>query len=183
MVKEFLVVRSSISSALLRKTLFRGFAIAFIGICILLFAGSNLSVEFLHKWGWSLFLIALGLITLGMLPYRRLSRLQVNPSKIVFFDLNYMTYVQRDKKILTIPVESIAQMSYISHSHSYPYGIAIWLKPSPIEPIIAHQSFKEVEQMRKQGQRINKADVFLPYFNQRAYDELMNWLFEKEEED
>lgn len=180
MIKEFLIVRASISSALLRATLFRGFAVALIGICILLVAGSYLPVESLHKWGWGLFLIALGLITWGMLPYRRLSRLQVKPDELVLLDQNHMTYVQRGKKILTIPVSSIAQMRYISHPSAY--GIAIWLKPSPSKPVIAHQAFKEVEQMRKQGQRINKADVFLPYFNQRAYDELMDWLFEKEEE-
>jgi hypothetical protein len=181
MVKEFLVVRSSISSALLKTTLLRGFAIAFIGICILLFAGSFLSVEFLHKWGWSLFLIALGFITLGLLPYRNLSRLQIKPNELILLNVNSIAYVQRGHKILTLPIVSIAQISYISYPHSPVYGIAVWFKPSSVERIIIHQSLKEIDYMRKQGQKMGNADIFLPYFNQHAYDELMDWLFEKEE--
>lgn len=178
MIKEFLVIRSSISSTLLKKTLLQGFAIAFIGSCILLFAGSYLPVELLHKWGWVLFLIALGLITLGLLPYRRLSRLQMRPHELILLDSNHIAFSYKGKKLLTIPLQSIAKMNYISQPKMY--GIALWLKSVPSKPILIHQTPKEVENIRKLSQHMGNADLFFPYFNQRAYKELIDWQSEEE---
>lgn len=181
MIKNVLILRSSISSSLLRNTLLRGFAVAFFGILILLCAGSYLPVEFLHRWGWSLFLISLGLITLGMLPYRRLSRLQIKPNELILSDSNHIVFSQRGRELLTIPMQSIARMSYIFHPRLY--GIALWLRPAPLKPILVHQSPKEIENMRRLGQQLGNADLFFPYFNQRAYDELMDWQYEEKEEE
>jgi hypothetical protein len=181
MTRNILVLRSSISSALLKETLLRGFIVAFFGVLILLFAGSYLPVEFLHKWGWSLFLIGIGLVTLGMLPYRHLSRLQIKPNELILSDSDHIVFFQKGKKLLTIPLQSIAQMKCVIHPRLY--GIALWLKSTPLEPIVVHQSAKEVENMRRLGQRIGNADLFFPYFNQRAYDELMDWQYEEREEE
>jgi hypothetical protein len=180
MAKEVLIIRSSISSPLLRSTLFQGFAIAFLGVLILLLAGSFLPVAFLHTWGWSLFLISLGLITVGLLPYRRLSRLQLKPNELILVNSNQVVFSLQGRKLLTLPLQSVSQISYISLSKLY--GIAIWLKPAPLAPIIIHQLPEKVKKLRQQGQRMGNADLFFPYFNQRAYDELMDWQYERNEE-
>lgn len=188
MIRNVLVLRSSIPSSLLRKTLLRGFAVACLGILILLFAGSYLPIEFLHKWGWSLFLIGLGLITFGMLPYRRLSRLEIKPNELILLDSGHIAFSLRGRKLLTIPLHSIAQMRYIPlpveswKKYIFQprlYGIALWLKADPPKPIIVHQFPKEVEDIRRLGRRMGSADLFFPYFNHRAYDELMDWQYEE----
>ncbi len=179
MIKESFIVRSSISSQLLKTILFKGFAIAFLGILVLLFAGTIMPPLILQTWGWMLFLISLGLIVIGLLPYRRLSRLQLKPNEIVFKDLNYLIFYSKGRKILTLSMQSIAHISYVHHPKRY--GIAIWLKPPPITPIVIHQFPKEVEELRYKGQLAGGADVFFPYFNRRAYDELMSWQQEEQE--
>jgi hypothetical protein len=180
MNQEVLVIRSSISSQLLKTTLFRGFAIACIGLLVLLVAGSLFPVDFLHTWGWILFLLGLGCITYGMLPYRSLSRLQMKPDELILLDSNHIAFSRRGRKLLTLPIQSIAHISYISHPQLY--GIAMRLKTAPIDPIRIHQSSKEIERIRRQGD-MHHADLFFPYFNQRGYNELLEWTEEKEEKE
>jgi hypothetical protein len=176
MVKEVFVIRSSISSSLVRSTLFQGFAIAFLGILILLLAGIFMPVASLHKWGWILFLLSLGFVTLGLLPYRRLSYLQLHPDKLVLMNSDDVSFYSKGRKILTFPLQSVARMSYIQCSRSY--GIAVWLKPTAL--IVIHQLPQEAKKRRNKGQKIEQADLFFPYFNQHAYHELMNWQREED---
>lgn len=178
MIKESFIIRSTISSQLMKSTLLKGFCLAFIGILGLLFGGIFLSVSNLKLWGWILFLLCLGLITLGLLPYRRLSRLQLKPSEFVLVDSDYFVFYSKGKKIMTIPLQAVARLSYIEQPKLY--GIALWLKHSPHFPIIIHQDHQETDTLREKGQQIGKADLFFPYFNQRAYEELRDWLSSEE---
>lgn len=178
MAKEILKIRSTISSSLLRTVLFRGYALACLGMFILVTAGSELQIEYLHQWGWILFLIAIGFITLGMLPYRRLTRLQLTPNELILIDHDHVLYTHKGKQLLKLPLKTVAQSRYISDlTH---YGIAVWLKSPPIEPIRVFQSPEDVENIRRKGNSIDGADLFFPYFNQRAYAEWMEWHEEKE---
>ena len=171
-MKEFLIIRSTISSPLLKKVLFRGFAIAFLGIILLLLAGIFIPPVTLRHWGWILFLLSLSLITFGLLPYRRLSRLQLKPNELVLDHFHQLTFYSKGQAILTFPLQSIVQANYIDHPQQY--GIAIWMKDS----IVVHLP-KEVKKLQRQGQQIAQANLFLPYFNRHAYDELMEWLEEE----
>lgn len=161
---------SSISSALMRQALMRGFSLGFLGALILLIPGSFLPPALLHKWGWALFLTAIGLITWGLLPYRRLSKLQLNPDKLILVDEEHISYFQQGRKILTLPIESIASVREISVQRFY--GIAVEFKTPPIEPIQVHGNSSEVEKMRKQGMKYGKADLFFPYFTKHTCMEL-----------
>jgi hypothetical protein len=173
MVKEVLIIRASISSILLRNALFQGLTLGGMGILILVSAGIFMPVNSLHQWGWVLFLISFGLIAWGLIPYRHLACLQLKPYELTLTEDNLLAFYSKGKKILTLPLESIVQISYISHSKNY--GVAIWLKPNPTSPVIIYQSPKEVEKLRYKGWQIGQADLFFPYFNQRAYDELIDW--------
>lgn len=178
MPKDSLKIRSTISASLLKSTLFWGYGIASLGIIILVVAGSYLQIEYLHRWGWMLFLLAIGCITLGMLPYRRLSHLQLKPNELILLNHDHVLYTHKGKQLFSIPLKSISHTRYISHpSH---YGIALWLKSPLIEPIRIYQSPEEVEKMRRKADQIDHADLFFPYFNQRAYEEWLDWQDEGE---
>lgn len=180
MVKESFIIRTTISSQLMKRTLFMGFFIAFIGILGLLLGGVFLSLSTLQIWGWTLFLLSLGFITWGLLPYRRLSRLQLKPNEFSLVDLDHVAFYAKGNKIMTIPLRSIGRLSYISHSTLY--GVAFWLKPKPASPLIVHQNPQEVQALQQKGRRLG-ADLFFPYFNQRAYDELVEWYQENREKE
>jgi hypothetical protein len=171
MIKETLIVRSSISSSLLRDTLFKGCVIAGIGMLLLLLVGIFIPAASLHTWGWGVFFISLGLIAYGLLPYRILSRLQLKPNELILTPSQHLAFFSRGRKILTLPLQSVSCIRYVSHPTSY--GIAVWLKSPPPLAVVVHQWPKEMEKLRLQGESMEKADLFFPYFPQRAYDELI----------
>lgn len=164
------IFTSSISSALMRQTLMRGFLLGFLGALILLIAGSFLPSSLLHEWGWALFLIAIGLITIGLLPYRRLSKLQLNPDKLILTEDNHIIYFQGKIKFLTLPVHSIASIGEVSYPQTY--GIAVRLKRPPIEPIQVHVPPCEVKKMHKGAMKYGNGDLFFPYFTKHTSMEL-----------
>lgn len=166
-------ISSSVSTRLSKRTLFRGCLIAFFGIMILLATGSLLPIDFLQPWGGSLFLVGIGLITFGLLPYRRLSKLQLNPNKLVLINNDQAIYFQSGKKLFTFSLESIEKIKYLSRPNFY--GVAIWLKKPPLQPVIIHQCPKIVKKMRRQGREIDHADLFFSYFNEYGFNELLEW--------
>jgi|GEM_PF-2194641 len=172
-MKQCVMVRSTISSPLLRSVLFKGFTLAFLGIFILVLAVIFIPASTLQRWGWLLFLLSFSSLTLGLLPYRRLSRLQLKPHKLVLVDLNHLAFYSRGEKILTLALQSISKISYVDHARHY--GIAISLKPPPIAPIVIHQPLKEVKFFRHKGCKEEKSDLFFPYFSPSAYHELLLW--------
>ena len=176
---KHLILKTSISTPLLRHTLFLGMLLASLGILGLILASVYIDLADMRRWGWLVFLICLGLITIGMLPYRRLVRVQMNPNELHLVDSNHLQYYSKGRSLLTLPFNSIAKVDYIDKKTLY--GIAIWLKPPPNQPVIVHQCRKMVDALRQQGQRLAEADLFFPYFNQRAFQELVEW--QKNEED
>lgn len=164
------IFKTTISTALLKKALFKGVLLAFPGISALLIGGIFLSPPQLAKWGFFLFAFAIGSITLGMLPYRRLSRLQLKPNEIHLTNNSSLEYYVKGVKLLTIPLQAIEKIELI-HPGSL-YGLVFWLKkPSPA-PVLIHQQPKKIEKMRLLGRSYSNADLFLPYFNQRTFKEL-----------
>lgn len=172
MTRESFILRTTISSQLMKHALFKGFAIAFLGILLALLAGVFIPSSLLQKWGWSVFLISFGLMTWGLFPYRRLSRLQLKPNQLVLTDVNHLNFYSKGTRILTLPLQSVNQMSYVDDPTFY--GIAVWFKPIPISPIVMYE-LTEVNKLRQYGQKMGGADLFFPYFNQRSYEELMTW--------
>lgn len=73
-MKTAIVLRSVVSPELIRQVLLQGSLLALAGGFILLFGGMFIPVDVMQKWGWFVFLCGLGLIAMGMIPYRRLVR-------------------------------------------------------------------------------------------------------------
>lgn len=172
-----LIIKTSISPPFMRHTLFLGMIFASIGILGLILASIYIDLADMQRWGWIVFLICLGLITIGMLPYRRLVRLQMNPNELHMVDPSNLQYYSKGQSLLTLPLNSIAKVDYIDRKTIY--GIAVWLKPPPNDPVIVHQCRHVVDALRQQGQKLAGANLFFPYFNQRAFQELAEWCSEE----
>ncbi|MFI0434925.1 MAG: hypothetical protein ACH350_04250 [Parachlamydiaceae bacterium] len=176
-MKDSLIIHSSVSTYALKMRLLKGCTIASLGIAILVLSGIYLPIESLHKWGGGLFFTSIGLITLGMLPYRRLAKLQLRPDELIFLESDHVTFYHFGKKILTIPFESIKEISYFSHVRLY--GIVMSIK-SPFDGAIKMEGKgKNSVKMSQIKEKKKKNELFFPYFNRRAYEELLDWQSKK----
>jgi len=145
---ENISVRTTVKPELIRYTLWKGVSYAVVGSAILIYAIS-LPIEKLKIWGLPLFLFAGVLFTLGMLPYRKLTRLEKTPDKLLLNANETLTYVKKGKPILTIPLAKIERTAYLERGRMY--GIGIEITPHSQEKTL-----------------------FFPYFSQRSYKTLFN---------
>ena len=168
-----LTLSTTITSKLLQHTLFRGFFIALLGILMLVIGGIYFSPAFLKIWGGILFLISMLFISIGLLPYRRLTQLQLNPNQLLLTDSLNLTFYAKKKKIFTLPFKCIQRLAYIEQGKNY--GIAIWLSSFEDSSIKIHYSSRLIQELKKLGIKHGNADLFLPYFTKRSYQELLDW--------
>lgn len=175
-MKNHFTLRTTITPALLHQTLLKGFGLALIGIFGLLYGSIYVDLSILQMWGFTLFIVSLGLIVMGLLPYRRLSRLQINPNKLCLVEPHQLEFYAQDRLLLIIPMEAIARLEYVANSSLY--GIALWIKPT--NSVIVKGFPEEVKNLKQQGQQQAGADLFFAYFNERSFEELMQW--QKEED-
>lgn len=138
-----MTLRTSVKPQLLKWVLFLGSFFAILGACLLLFSGIALPVDSLKKWGPLLFLLSLGLIAGGLIPYRRLQKLEVNPDQLVILEKG-LIYKRAGVQEWQLPFDSIQSADYIDNP--WRYGILLHVE--------------------------NSWDIFLPYFTKRAYEEL-----------
>lgn len=145
-----LKLRSTITSEIKRKTLFRGTAIAVIGLLTLGFAYFYVSEPTLQTWGWALYLWGLFFIIWGMLPYRRLMRIEDLPFELWTSesnDLQILSFGKNQRPFWKIFVSEITSVSY-RNDPTY-YGIMIVT-----------------------GEKKH----FCPYFSKRSFEELQGFL-------
>ncbi|MCE5318367.1 MAG: hypothetical protein LLG04_13535 [Parachlamydia sp.] len=160
---ETLRLRTSIKPALKKALLFRGTLIATAGIALLLFAGLTLPVASLERWGLFILGIALLLITVGLLPYKRLTRLEIQPHELLLTTNQEISFFQNRIPRLTLIWSNIEKSAYIDH-HSQ-YGIALWLKnPDPA-----------LENTIQKCRQCYGCDLFFPFFSARSYQEMIEF--------
>lgn len=138
------MLKSSISSARMRHSLLRGTAYAALGLCIIILGGVFLPPEDLQIIGFPLYIVGGGLITYGLLPYRKLTLLEKNPSTLTI-DRGYLTWRRHNKPLVSIPAQDIKSFSY--NSDPLHYGIHISLTTGRY--------------------------IFMPYFSKHTYDRLV----------
>lgn len=175
-----MAIRSSIRPELKRQVLMRGSMIGGCGALLLLATGVFLPLSLLKIWGWAIFLIGIGLITLGLLPYRKLTRLESKPQTIEMKEDRF-SLTSNQKPLFTVPFSAIEKMAYINTSSDY--GIAIWLHNPLTDKIVVHSEKFDIEKYRELSQRKFGCDLMLPYFSQRGFDELQElWQFAEAKE-
>lgn len=165
--------RSSIRPSLLHSVLFQGSLLAFFGMLLLLGTGAFLSQESLKHWGLLIFFMSIGLIAIGMLPYRRLTRLEINPHEIVL-EKDHLHFFMKKKCLISIPLKNIEKMSFIELGRVY--GIGIWLKNFSLENAITRETSFNIFKFHKNSQKKYQCDLFLAYFSKRTFAELQSRL-------
>lgn len=167
---ETQILRTSIQPKLMKRTLLFGFSLAFAGILILLLAGIYVSETEMSFWGFPLFGLGMALIVIGLLPYRRLTRLELKPNLLTIVDEDCLEYRFKGKKVMTVPLKGIEEVIFIERgSH---YGIGINLKDSMPEKICVHQSHFDMNAFQEKSRVKFGCDMFFPYFTQRSFDRL-----------
>jgi len=167
-------IRSSINPHLLQNLLLRGTLLGALAVFLLIFGGIFIPETLLAQVGLPLFFISFGSMTLGLLPYRKLKKLELRPHEIVICNQKEFLFAWEGTPSFTVPFASIEWLESVV-TDSY-YGIAIKIK-SPCEEKIAlldggFDLGKYVNKCRKSY----SCDIFLPYFTQRGLQELKEFI-------
>lgn len=165
---NFFILRSAIKPDLMQKTLLRGTCIAGLGIGLLAATGTFMSVSVLEQWGLFIFGASVLLIGAGLIPYKRLQKLEKNPDEIRIEGNNNLYYFRQGKNLFSFPLHLISEVNWINRKTFY--GIAIELKTdegTKIPKTFIQQSRKRVA-----------SDLFFPFFTERAFNELKEFLKE-----
>lgn len=164
-----LTVKSSVKNSIIRFALLRGTIFAGLGVLLLIY-GTFLSIETLQTWGFPLFCVAIGLIALGLLPYKKLRRLEVNPYTIETDD-SHLHFLEKGVPLFSVPLDSISRFGYWESKNQY--GIRIYLKETMKDKIIVHSSHFDMAKFMAKSRNGQYCDLFLPYFSQRAFKALI----------
>ncbi len=141
MIEMILKVRSTIHPSLKRHQLFKGTLLATFGAGLLLVSGIWVPEPLLNQWGYVLVALAFALMTWGLLPYRRLCRLEIKPDELVISENQALHFFSAGKLRLTVPLESIEKITYLESQKTY--GIGLWIKhPAPKKVIFYQKWFK-----------------------------------------
>lgn len=170
--KESFTIRSSIKPQLMKSTLLKGFFIALLGILLLFFGGIFLPEHLLQIWGPPLFLAGVGLVIFGLLPFKKLTRLELKPM-VLTAENGELVLLNNKKPVLMIPESSILNIEFVEDNKGY--GIGIWFRQPVEKKIIIHDPKYKVK-------GAFNADLFLPYFSRRSVNELKEWLKSGEED-
>jgi hypothetical protein len=127
----------------------------------------------MQVWGLPLFFAGMGLIAWGLIPYRKLKKLEENPNRIIL-DGTSIGYAAGSKLLFTLPVEAIDRVAYLENGSSY--GIGITLKfPLPVKLRGEDPRF-DLSAFRATSLSKHNCDLFLPYFSHRAFETLQDYL-------
>jgi hypothetical protein len=170
MEKQKTSIRSSISTAFMRRTLLRGTILGGIGIAALLAGGVFVPADEMRKWGPFLFLFSAFMITLGLLPYKKLKRLEEKPYLLTIEGDEWLHLFAEGKMLFSIPIPSIDHIEYIDGSDHY--GIAVFLKhPLPAKLKVEDPNF-DLAAFYQRSLNRHQCDLFLSYFSRRSFNAL-----------
>jgi hypothetical protein len=168
-MSEIIKLRSTIRPELMWSALLRGTLFATVGALLLIYGGTTLPKNSLIGWGIPLVLVSLMLIAFGLIPYRRLSRLQVNPDEIHIKETSFC-FISKKKMCFTVPFASIEKIELLERRALY--GIGVQLKHNPSEKISVHDPRFDMQRYQACSQKRFDCDLFFPYFTSHAVEEL-----------
>lgn len=133
---------------------------------MLLASSTFLQIEMLGSYGFFIFVGALGMITLGLRPYRALRKLEMCPNEIRVSE-NFLTFVESKKTLFSVPIRSVETVNFIETSKMYGIGIAL-KNPLP-EKIVVHRNTFDMKRFVESSQSKWGNDLFFDYFSRRAF--------------
>lgn len=169
---ETCVLHTGIKASLMRPVLFRGIFLGAVGILLLIGAAVFIPLAEMSLWGPTLFYIGMGCIVIGLLPYRRFTRLEAKPDKLIREGSGHLTYYVKGKKILTLHPASIEKTLYIERGKYY--GIGVQLIKAPKEKICVHTLNFNMRAFQEKSRRDYSCDLFFPYFTERSFQQLLD---------
>lgn len=134
---------------------------------MLLIAGAFIPVSLLKTWGLAILIVALLLITIGLIPYRRLTKLETSPDEI-HCDDTFLFFIRKGKPIYQIPLSTIDRLEYVEKDALY--GLCIWLKATEEKIKVFNPEIACHQHPICQG-----ADLFFPYFSERSCKEIQEF--------
>ncbi len=167
---DSLTIRSSIKQELYSKTLKRGSLLGALGTLPLLYGAIFMEPTGLSTWGIPLFFLGIGLIALGMMPIRRLDRLQQHPNSLVLINDDLLEFYQSGNKTLSIPCSLIGSLRFLDDGIQY--GICVTLKEAAKEKVIVHDPRFSYERYQKESRNRFECDLFFPHFTRRSFEKI-----------
>lgn len=116
---------SKIKPIIKKRLLIKGTILSFIGITLLIGMGTFAPVSMLSSWGIPTFFIGIFLIGGGLIPYRKLTRLETCPHQLLLNN-NSLTFISTRGNHVVVPYEAVEKVSYIETRNRY--GIRLELK-------------------------------------------------------
>jgi hypothetical protein len=173
MQTPYLILKTSVKSSLKRSVLFRGTLLASLGGLLILF-GSFFSKGVLTSWGLPLYLIGIYLISLGLLPHRKLLLLETSPNEIHINSVLILIFKVKGTTLFSVPCVSLTKMSYIEKGSDY--GIAFWFSNSSFKNVLIYSHKVKLDDLQSESKKKYGCDIFLPYFSKRSYTEMVEFL-------
>ena len=164
--REDLYLRSTISTKLLNSTLKRGAWASGGGAILLILGGTLLPLSLLKIWGIPLFCMGMACISIGLIPYRKLTQLQFKPNAI-HCNGRELLYISNGKPLFKIALNSLEKIAYLEKEAGY--GMGLWLKKPIQEKVkVLQPRFNFARFMKHSMEDFDGCDLFLPYFSKHA---------------
>lgn len=164
---------SSIKPQILKRTLFKGTIMGLVGVSIL-FLSLFLPLSILKVCGLPLFLVSFMLIGGGMIPYKRLTKLEKQPHEIECNDLELL-FSKGGRAFFRLMLDKIQGIEFIETEEIY--GIGIKLKKSSegcLTLLTTHAHFATHTTTMKN--HVPELDLFLPHFTYRSFHHLQEYI-------
>ena len=152
-IPTYFKLRSTIKPKLKKNLLLKGTFFSFIGVFIWLVCSVFIPVYDLNYTGWLIYMVGGAFIVFGLLPYKKISRLENNPSEIIVSQDEYLYAFVGGALLIKISLDNIEALKFIDRKNDY--GISISLKTPVLE----------------------KSEVFLPFFSKVSFSELYEVIF------
>lgn len=160
---------SCIQNSFKQRKLLKGTLLALIGAGAMVCAGTGIGAEKLSQWGWLIYSAGFGLIAWGLIPYRRLSSLEMQPHRLVINSSGDWLFSYKGKLLLGISGEALDRISYSQSAKNY--GIKVHLKRPITEKIKLYSQGLALRQIRTLA-RTHNCDLFFPFFSKRTFMQL-----------
>lgn len=167
---------TSISNKILKKTLFRGVFLSFLGMALLLAAAIVFPPAELKTSGFFLFLVSMALLAIELIPYRRLQKEQENPD-FLLLEEETLSFYKNGKLLILIPLASIKKLSYCSNESLY--GLCFSLDPEKEKAKVMSKRLDPLYLSKKK----EGIDLFLPYFSEQTFESIKDLFAECHEDE
>jgi hypothetical protein len=162
------IFRSVISQTLWRRRVLRGTLIGGIGVILLFIAAVFFPSVEMKRFGFILFLLSVGLITWGFLPYKKLKRLEVRPNTLSISQDGVVSLSLNGHSVLQVPLQAIDKAFYVEEGDLY--GIGVVFRNDCTDQILKeHPHLKDLFGIRG-------CDILFPYFSERSCADFKEYL-------